>query len=474
MLPPLIGVIVVNYFGGDRTIECLEAVEKSTWPADRLRVVLVDNGSPPGYLSDVRDRFPRVRIVEAGANLGFGGANNLGFQATRDCDYVALLNNDATPDPGWLEPLVAVLEQRPDVGAAMPKVLLDAHFVTVQLRSPTTRAVPRDPRELGVQLCGARVGRIDVSDRVELASGFWGWEYDPVTVSGTFAWTNGAALALFPVDDATADDLAVWVRLACGPGPTTAKIVLAGEQETTAAVGVRPSWIEVGRAQPTARILNSCGLALHLDGSAADRGYLEADDGRYDHQSEAFGWSGAAVLVSRRYLDDVGDFDARLFLYYEDVDLSWRGRLLGWTYQYVPEAVVRHEHSATVGARSPLARHLSERNRLVVLTKLAPWRLAVRALWFHITSVTDAARRDLLGSAIRWQRPVVIHMVRELRVLLGLGRLLPYALNARRDIRRSARVHDQQVLQLVEGVDGPPPLRLDRRARRKRLHADRS
>ena len=40
-----------------------------------------------------------------------------------------------------------------------------------------------------------------------------------------------------------------------------------------------------------------------------------------------FAWCGGAVLLRPTYLDEVGLFDERLFLYYEDTDLSWRGQL---------------------------------------------------------------------------------------------------------------------------------------------------
>ena len=51
-----------------------------------------------------------------------------------------------------------------------------------------------------------------------------------------------------------------------------------------------------------------------------------------------FAWCGGGVLLRPRYLADVGLFDERFFLYYEDTDLSWRGRSRGWRYRYVPEA----------------------------------------------------------------------------------------------------------------------------------------
>ena len=65
-----------------------------------------------------------------------------------------------------------------------------------------------------------------------------------------------------------------------------------------------------------------------------------------------WGWCGAAVLLRRRYLEEVGRFDERLFMYAEDADLSWRGARRGWRYRYVPTSVVRHEHRASSGGRA--------------------------------------------------------------------------------------------------------------------------
>ncbi len=71
------------------------------------------------------------------------------------------------------------------------------------------------------------------------------------------------------------------------------------------------------------------------------------------------------MLLSARYLREVGTFDDRYFMYYEDTDLSWRGRLAGWRYCYVPESVVRHEHAASSKEGSALFMHYVERNRFL-------------------------------------------------------------------------------------------------------------
>ncbi len=83
-------------------------------------------------------------------------------------------------------------------------------------------------------------------------------------------------------------------------------------------------------------VINNVGSNLYRYGFGGDRGFLERDIGQYEEPAEVFAWCGGAVLLRREYLDDVGMFDEELFLYYEDTDLSWRGRLRGWRYQYVP------------------------------------------------------------------------------------------------------------------------------------------
>jgi GT2 family glycosyltransferase len=440
---PLIGVVVVNYFGGDRTTRCLEAVLRSTWPADRLQVVLVDNGSEPGFVAELRDRLPAVRVVTSPTNAGFAGGANLGITSLPESDAVALINNDAIPEPGWLEPLVDALGG-PHVGAATPKVLLDRKYVPVVIEVQTRRHAG-DPRPLGVQLCGARVGGIDTSHETELARGFWGWEHDEVTTGGTFAWTSERAEALVAVPLGHQGPLSVELRLACGTGPTSASVTTEGDA-VGVEVGIHPAWHTVAPAAEPAAVVNNAGTVLLPRFEVADRGYLEVDRGQFDERAEVFGWSGAAVLLARRYLDDVGLFDGRYFLYFEDSDLSWRGRLRGWRYLFEPTSVVHHERSATVGTRSAMAHHLLGRNRLSTLTKCAPAGAAVSAVSAVAGDLARSVWVDILRRLLTAKRPVVGHTGALVRVLGGYVRHLPGSIGLRRRIRRSATTSDREIL----------------------------
>ncbi|MDQ2826512.1 MAG: glycosyltransferase, partial [Actinomycetota bacterium] len=122
---------------------------RTDWPSDRLDVVMVDNGSTDGVAAAVRAELPAVRVVDAGANLGFAGGCNLALADLEGVDHIALLNNDATVEAGWLRPLVDTLEANPMVGAACPKILFADRFVDVALSSGTTVRRRGDGRPLG-------------------------------------------------------------------------------------------------------------------------------------------------------------------------------------------------------------------------------------------------------------------------------------------------------------------------------------
>ena len=99
-------VIVVNYNGRHFLADCLGALERQTLPRHRYEILLIDNASADGSAEFVRAKYPGVRVIDAGGNFGFTGANNLGFKLARG-RYVVLLNNDTRPEPGWLAGLLA-------------------------------------------------------------------------------------------------------------------------------------------------------------------------------------------------------------------------------------------------------------------------------------------------------------------------------------------------------------------------------
>lgn len=288
---PDVSIIVVSWNGRAYLDECLDGVRRLE--GVHVETVLVDNASTDGTASYVRERFPWVRLVELPENRGFAGGNNAGVKRAQG-EYVALLNNDAVPEPGWLAALL------------------------------------RDARE-------------------------------------------GEGLVL-----------------------TTSRVVYAHD----------PSRID------------SAGDGLLRWGGAFKRHHGD-DVSQATESKDVFGVCGAACLIPRRVFEELGGFDEDFFVSHEDVDLSYRARLLGYRCRYVADAVVRHRGSMTLGRHSPFAIFHGQRNLEWVYLKNTPGWLLVRTLPGHLVYVAVAAvhfaRTGALWPFLRAKGAAVAGLSRVLR-----------------------------------------------------------
>jgi GT2 family glycosyltransferase len=115
--------------------------------------------------------------------------------------------------------------------------------------------------------------------------------------------------------------------------------------------------------------LNTCGCDIHLSGLTLCRGMGLPRDS-YPKIDEVGAVSGAAFAISRELFDKLGGFDEDMFLYMEDIDLSWRARLAGYPSLYTPECTVMHDYELRV-TRFKL--FWQERNRYLMLLKSLKW-----------------------------------------------------------------------------------------------------
>ena len=99
---PLVHIVIVNYKGWQDTLECLGTLRTLNYP--RYEIVIVDNASPDESVQRIRAAYPDVTLLEAGANLGFAGGNNVGirYALDHDADFIWLLNNDTYVVPDSL------------------------------------------------------------------------------------------------------------------------------------------------------------------------------------------------------------------------------------------------------------------------------------------------------------------------------------------------------------------------------------
>lgn len=106
-----VAVIVVNWNAGPYLARALQAL--STQRRRPERIIVIDNASTDGSRALV-SAFPEAELIELADNIGFAEANNVAAAVVTDCEWLALLNPDAFPEPEWLERLL-------DAAAAWPE-----------------------------------------------------------------------------------------------------------------------------------------------------------------------------------------------------------------------------------------------------------------------------------------------------------------------------------------------------------------
>jgi len=187
------------------------------------------------------------------------------------------------------------------------------------------------------------------------------------------------------------------------------------------------------------RLIDSAGDSMLSAGGAFKR-YHGASVDLARESTEVFGVCGAACLMPKRVFDELGGFDEDFFASHEDVDLSYRARLLGYRCRYVADAVVRHHGSATIGRVSGFAVYHGQRNLEWLYVKNTPPSLLLTTLPSHVVYVAAAAvhfmRIGALGPFVR----------AKLAAFAGL----PKALRKRRQVQRTRRVDAAQLRPLLE------------------------
>lgn len=196
-------------------------------------------------------------------------------------------------------------------------------------------------------------------------------------------------------------------------------------------------------------VTNSLGTGLDSRSYGVDIGAGRPTGAAPTEVADVFGFCGGGALLRTQAVRAVGGFPAAFFIYYEDLDTSWRLRLAGWQIRLVPEAVVRHAQAATSDRRSRLFHFHNERNRLWTLLRCAPTPTFLTALArFGLTTASLTVKRvsgnavapaanfglglrlSVLGSVLRsapaiwWSAPRRLATQATVRATLGAARAL--------------------------------------------------
>lgn len=116
-----LSIICVNWNSLSYLRECIGSIYAHQ-PRTAFEVIVVDNASPEGGVDTLRALYPAVQIVRSDTNLGFAGANNLGFRHSSG-EYVLLLNPDTLVLGDALDIMLEQLRTIPDVGVVGCKLL---------------------------------------------------------------------------------------------------------------------------------------------------------------------------------------------------------------------------------------------------------------------------------------------------------------------------------------------------------------
>ena len=120
---PTIAIVILNYSGRKHLETFLPSVMASTYPD--AKVIVADNASTDDSVEFLRSNYPEVRVIQLDRNYGFAGGYNQALPQVKS-DYYVLLNSDVEVTPGWIEPIIELMERDPSIGACQPKIKMYA------------------------------------------------------------------------------------------------------------------------------------------------------------------------------------------------------------------------------------------------------------------------------------------------------------------------------------------------------------
>jgi len=181
--------------------------------------------------------------------------------------------------------------------------------------------------------------------------------------------------------------------------------------------------------------VNSVGNPLHFAGFSWSGGFKELSS-RYLETKIIPMVSGSSFLIRTNVLQKIGWFDEKLFMYHEDVDLSWRARLAGFEIYLAPLAKAFHKYTFSFGTKKF---YYAERNRLVVLW--SNYRVLTLLLLTPFLLVTEIAML-LYAFFTGWFKYKLLSW-------LGFIIMIPHIIKSRWRVGRMRQISDKQMMKYM-------------------------
>ncbi|MFA5023773.1 MAG: glycosyltransferase family 2 protein [Patescibacteria group bacterium] len=122
-----VGIILINYqdYAERFLAACRDSLRAQDYPADLIKVYIVDNASTVESYNYLQTNYPEATILTR-VDGNYAAANNLGFRRAIEegCEYLVSVNLDTEMTANWLSELVRALEDNPAAGLAQAKILL--------------------------------------------------------------------------------------------------------------------------------------------------------------------------------------------------------------------------------------------------------------------------------------------------------------------------------------------------------------
>jgi len=116
---PSVAVVILSWNGRKFLEQFLPPLLKTSYP--NVTFYVADNASTDDTVHFVSENFPSIKIIRIEKNYGFAEGYNVALRQV-EADYYVLLNQDVEVTPGWMEPVIALMEKDPKIAACQPKI----------------------------------------------------------------------------------------------------------------------------------------------------------------------------------------------------------------------------------------------------------------------------------------------------------------------------------------------------------------
>lgn len=120
MHTPSVAIVILNWNGKGFLEKFLPSVIASLYP--NKKIIVADNASTDDSVSFLRQQYPQIGIIQNSRNEGFAKGYNMALKQVQ-ADYYVLLNSDVEVTPGWINPVIELMEKDIRIAACQPKLL---------------------------------------------------------------------------------------------------------------------------------------------------------------------------------------------------------------------------------------------------------------------------------------------------------------------------------------------------------------